>query len=157
MIDSIRKERTAWGGTNFQSIIDEIVRIRKNRPNIPLSDYPTTLLVVSDMQFNPCGKNKSTNYERMKEKLYTVFPKDFVDSMKFIWWQVNGSRTTDVPATLDDGGCYFFSGFDGSVITLLLNGEEIITESGKIERKTPTMEEMIDIIMNQEVMKYIKY
>lgn len=157
MIDSIRKERTAWGGTNFQSIIDEIVRIRKNRPNIPLSDYPTTLLVVSDMQFNPCGKNKSTNYERMKEKLYAVFPKDFVDSMKFIWWQVNGSRTTDVPATLDDGGCYFFSGFDGSVITLLLNGEEIITESGKIERKTPTMEEMIDIIMNQEVMKYIKY
>ena len=27
----------------------------------------------------------------------------------------------NVPATLDNGGCYFFSGFDGSVITLLLS------------------------------------
>lgn len=155
MYESITSARTAWGGTNFQSIIDEIVRIRKSRPNIPLSDYPTTLLVVSDMQFNNCGN--STNYERMKEKLYTVFPKDFVDSMKFIWWQVNGSRTTDVPATLDDGGCYFFSGFDGSIITLLLNGEETITESGEIVRKSPTMEEMLETVMNQEILKYIKY
>ena len=155
MYNQIAKSRTAWGGTNFQSIIDEIVRIRKSRPNIPLSDYPTTLLVVSDMQFNYVGN--TTNYEKMKEKLYMVFPKDFVDSMKFIWWQVNGSRVTDVPATLDDGGCYFFSGFDGSIITLLLNGEEIIKEDGKVERKIPTMEEMIEIAMNQEVLKYVKY
>lgn len=155
MYHQITKQRTAWGGTNFQSIIDEIIRIRKTRPNIPLSDYPTTLLVVSDMQFNYCGYG--SNYEIMKEKLYTVFPKEFVDSMKFIWWQVNGSRTTDVPATLDDSGCYFLSGFDGSIITLLLNGEEVVTENGKIERKIVSMEEMIENVMNQEVLKYIQY
>ena len=39
------------GSTNFQSVVDEIVRIRKSNPNIPLEDYPSTLLVVSDMQF----------------------------------------------------------------------------------------------------------
>ena len=28
------------------------------------------------------------------------------------------------PATIDDGGCYFLSGFDGSIIQLLLGGEQ---------------------------------
>ena len=154
MYTQIASSQTAWGGTNFQSIVDEIIRIRKSRPNIPLTDYPTTLLVVSDMQFNNCGY--STNYEVMKQKLYTAFPKEFVDSMKFIWWQVNGRRVNDVPATLDDGGNYFLSGFDGSVITLLLgNGEETIDEKTG-EKRTPTMEELIEIAMNQEILQLVK-
>jgi hypothetical protein len=131
--------------------VNEIIRIRQSRPNIPLSDYPTTLLVVSDMQFNNCGN--TTNYETMKRKLYSVFPVEFVDSMKFIWWQVNGRRVNDVPATLDDGGCYFFSGFDGSIITLLLGGE--LAEIEKKEKRQPTMEEMIGAALGQEILSYV--
>jgi hypothetical protein len=152
MVGSILRENTAWGGTNFQSVIDEIVRIRKNNPNIPLEDYPQTLLVVSDMQFNPVGHNLDTNYTEMKKKLYEAFPKEFVDSMKFIWWQVTG-RTSDVPATLDDNGCYFFSGFDGSIVSLLLGGE--IAEKEAITKKQPTMEEMINVALGQEILSYI--
>ena len=155
MYRQIVSTSTAWGGTNFQSIIDEIVRIRKSRPNISLEDYPTTILVVSDMQFNNCGNR--TNYERMKEKLYKVFPTEFVDSMKFIWWQVNGSRTTDVPATLDDGGCYFISGFDGSLVTMILGSEAQVVDEKTGEKRTPTMEELIEIAMNQEVLQYLKF
>lgn len=163
MYSDIAKSSTAWGGTNFQSIVDEIVRIRKTRPNIPLSDYPTTILVVSDMQFNPVTSwndrhsTERTNYEAMKEKLAMVFPKDFVDSMKFVWWNVNGRRTVDMPATLDDGGNYFFSGFDGSVVTLLLGGESQIVDKTTGEKRTPTMEELIEIAMNQDVLNLVKY
>lgn len=154
MYSDIVKSNTAWGSTNFMSIINEIIRIRKSRPNIPLTDYPTTLLVVSDLQFDSCGSQ--TNYERMKEILYSAFPKEFVDNMKFVWWQVNGRNTKDVPATLDDGGCYFFSGFDGAVISLLLSGETVVNpETG--ERKTPTMQELIEIAMNQEVLQLLKF
>ena len=155
MYSDIATTRTAWGGTNFQSIVDEIVRIRKSRPNIPLNDYPTTLLVVSDMQFNNYGN--STNYEAMKRKLYSVFPVEFVDSMKFIWWQVNGRRVKDVPATLDDGGCYFISGFDGSFITLLLGADAQVIDEKTGEKRTPTMEELIAIAMNQEILQLVKY
>lgn len=154
MYSDIVTSNTAWGSTNFISIINEIIRIRKSRPNIPLTDYPTTLLVVSDLQFDSCGSQ--TNYERMKELLYSAFPKEFVDDMKFVWWQVNGRNTKDVPATLDDGGCYFFSGFDGAVISLLLSGETVVNpETG--ERKTPTMQELIEIAMNQEVLQLLKF
>ena len=86
MVSDIYNSATAWGSTNFQSVVDEIVRIRKDSPKIPLEDYPTTLLVVSDMQFNPVGANVTTNYIEMKKKLYEVFPQEFVDNMKFIWY-----------------------------------------------------------------------
>ncbi len=151
MYSQIARTNTAWGGTNFQSIIDEIIRIRTSRPNIPLTDYPTTLLVVSDMQFNSCG-NK-TNYEAMKKKLYSVFPVDFVDSMKFIWWQVNGRRVTDMPATLDDGGCYFISGFDGSIVTLLLGFDN--TENKNT--KDITMQDIVDKALSQEILQLVKF
>ena len=152
MINKIISTTTAWGGTNFQSVVNEIVRIRKENPNIPLEDYPQTLLIVSDMQFNPVGGNKDTNYVAMKKTLYEFFPKEFVDNMKFIWWQVNGNAK-DVPATLADGGCYFFSGFDGSIVTLLLGGE--LAEFEKTEKRQPTMEEMIGVALGQEILSYV--
>ena len=150
MIKQIIKTTTAWGGTNFQSVVEEIIRIRKENPNIPLEDYPQTLLVVSDMQFNPVGGNTETNYQAMKKALYEYFPQEFVDSMKFIWWQVTG-RTSDVPATIEDAGCYFFSGFDGSIVTLLLGGE--FAESK--DKKMPSMEEMIGVALGQEILSYV--
>ena len=155
MYNDITMGRTAWGSTNFQSVIDEIVRIRKTRPNIPIEEYPTTLLVVSDMQFDFCGS--MSNYELMKKKLYTVFPQEFVDSMKFIWWQVNGSDVKDMPATLDDGGCYFLSGFDGSLVTLICGGEAEVIDKVTGEKRAPNVLEVIEMTMNQEVLKLVKY
>lgn len=156
MYTDIISENTAWGGTNFMSVIEEIIRVRKNNPNVPLEDYPTTLLVVSDMQFNAPSNENETNYECMKNKLSEVFPKDFVDNMKFIWWNVCGRQTNDVPSTLDNGGCYFLSGFDGSIITLLLdNGNEIIDEETG-DKKIPTMLDFINIALNQEVLQLIE-
>lgn len=151
MVANIYNSATAWGSTNFQSVVDEIVRIRKDNPKIPLEDYPTTLLVVSDMQFNPVNGNTATNYIEMKKKLYEVFPQEFVDNMKFIWWQVTG-RTKDVPAEIGTGQI-FLSGFDGSVVSLMLGGEakEIEKEKGR----PITTEEAIGIALNQEILSYI--
>lgn len=156
----------AMGGTNFQSIVDEIIRIRRNHPNVPLSDYPQTILVVSDMQFNPSGgysyhfyekpsdKVVRTNYEEMKSKLATVFPQDFVDQMKFIWWDCT-SRKSDFPATLENPDCYFFSGFDGSIITLLLGGDaKEVSEDGTV--RTISMQELVQKALSQEMLSYIK-
>ena len=149
--------KNAMGGTNFQSVVNEIVSIRVNNPNIPLEDYPQTLLIVSDMNFNPSraswrgfGYERQTelsNYEAMVAKLKTVFPHDFVDSMKFIWWNV-GTETVQFPATMDDGGCYMLSGFDGSVVSLIL-GEQ---EEKNNEKKKMTMEEVVINALNQEIL-----
>lgn len=156
MYTDIIREKTAWGGTNFISIIEEIIRVRKHNPNIPLEDFPTTLLVISDMQFNAPIGHKTTNYECMKTLLYDAFPKDFVDNMKFIWWNVNAKIGKDVPATLDNAGCYFLSGFDGSIISLIFGDNNQIIDEKTGEKRKPTMLELIDIAMNQEILKLIK-
>jgi hypothetical protein len=151
MVNQIVSEKTAWGSTNFQSVIDEIVRVRVNNPSIPLEEYPETLLIVSDMQFNPVGGRLDTNYIAMKRKLYEVFPQEFVDNMKFIWWQVTG-RTSDVPAEMG-AGQIFLSGFDGSIVSLLLGGE--VKNFEKEKGRPITSEEAIEIALSQEILSYV--
>ena len=151
------------GGTNFQSIVEEIVKIRKNHPEIPLEDYPQTILVVSDMQFNPVSyswrgpsRTEPTNYEYSKNTLKKVFPAEFVDNMKFIWWDCAARYgNTDYEGTANEQGCYFFSGFDGSIISMLLN-EDAIKDEKTGEVRQPTAEELVMKALNQEILNYIK-
>lgn len=157
-------EETAWGGTNFQSLIDLIVRTRNQNPNIPLEDFPQTLLVVSDMQFNPTNsysyrgsvERERTNYEEMKRKLATAFPAEWVENFKCIWWYCasRDGASHDVPATMDMGGQYLFSGFDGAVISLLLGGEQVNPETG--EKVQLTMEEAVQKALTQEVLMLVQ-
>lgn len=156
----------AMGSTNFQSVIDEIVRIRTKNPNIPLEDYPKTLLVVSDMQFNPTNtwmwnytpnaRDNQTNIEQAKAKLYRVFPKEFVDEFKFIWWNVASRRTEDMPSTLEDSSSYFFSGFDGAIVSFLLGGDAEIVDTKTGEKRLPTAEELVEIALSQEVIALVR-
>lgn len=149
--------RDAMGSTNFQSVIDEIVRVRRSNPSIPVSEYPSTLLVVSDMQFNSSrdyyGCDEKSNWEEAKMKLKSAFPEEFVNTFKVIWWNVNGRYGNDMPSTLDDSGTYFFSGFDGSVISFLLGGEPVKEEE---KPRVPSMEEIIDTALSQEIFSYLK-
>ncbi len=98
---------TAWGSTNFESVIKLIVDTRQKHPEIPVSDYPETLLVISDMQFNPVGGNTETNYVNAMKKLHSVGLGD----MRIIWWFVNG-KGTDFPSQMSDKGVYMIGGFD---------------------------------------------
>lgn len=162
--------RVGCGGTNFQGAIDEILRVRKSNPNIPLEDYPKTLLVISDMQFNPTSNSGywgdysnrklsktevSTNYEESKRKLLQAFPKEFVDEMKFIWWHVT-SQYKDFPSSIDDPGTYMFSGFDGAVVSLLLGGDATVVDEKTGETRQLSMEEMVQKALTQELLLQLK-
>lgn len=156
----IRRASTAWGGTNFQSLIDLIVDTKRKNPNIPLEDFPKTLLVVSDMQFNPASygrygsSQEKTNYQEAMRKLRTVFPDSFVDEFKIIWWYCSNGRTSDFPSTMDDAGTYMVSGFDGAIISFLLGGEEIKVDNEN--KAMPSMQDIVNAALGQEVLALIK-
>lgn len=161
--NQIKHTRTAWGSTNFQSLIDLIVETRKNNPNISIEDFPKTLIVVSDMQFNPTGyywnhtkKQESTNYELAMEKLRSVFPEEFVKEFKIIWWYCAGrdGSSHDVPATMDMGGQYLLSGFDGSIISILLGSSNLDEKTGEV--KQLSMEELVSNALTQEVLAMVR-
>ena len=151
------------GGTNFQSAVDEIIKIRKQHPEIPLESYPTTILVVSDMEFNPVNyrwygspRQQDTNYEYSKNALKEVFPSEFVDNMKFIWWDcVSRHGVTHFEGDAFTAGCTFLSGFDGSIITTLLGESKVVDErTGEVRQLTA--EELVAKALNQEILTYIK-
>lgn len=158
--EAIRNARTAWGGTNFLSLVKLLVSERKKYPSIPESEFPQTLLVVSDMQFNPTGwwnyraERETTNQEEARRILREAFSDEFVDNFNFIWWYCasRDGAGHDVPATMDQGGNYMFSGFDGSIVTLLLGGDEQTKPDG-----TPlTMEEMVNKALSQEIFSFVR-
>ena len=150
MLTQIRGDDTAWGSTNFMSIVHELCRIRRENPNIPLEEFPTTLLVVSDMQFNAYGDNSKTNYEAAKAVLSETFPQEYVENMKFVWWNLRARANDNVPATMDNAGCYLFSGFDGSILSLLLGQEEKVNEKGEVIK--PSMEDAMISALSQEIL-----
>jgi len=150
-IQQLTSEKTAWGTTNFESVIDHIVSLRKSRPEIPVSDYPETLIVVSDMQFNPVGGNAQTNYQNAMAKLAAVgLPK-----MKFIWWFTT-NRSTTFPSTIEDEGVTMISGFDGAVVTMILGGEtKVVDVKTGVTRNLNAYENMLKAL-DQEVIRKVK-
>ena len=155
--NEIISQNTAWGSTNFQSVIDLIVDTRRKHPEIALEDFPSTLVVVSDMQFNPSNSyynrvSEETNYETAMNKLRKVFPKEFVENFKIIWWYCSNRKTSDFPSTMENGGTYMMSGFDGSIISFLLGGEMAVKTPDK---KMPSMEDIIQAAFNQEVLTLV--
>ena len=156
--------RVGCGGTNFQSAVDEIIKIRKQHPEIPLEQYPTTVLVVSDMEFDSLNRSWSggrihqteTNYEYSKNALKEVFPNDFVDNMKFIWWDcVARHGVNHFEGDAFTSGCTFLSGFDGSIIYTLLGETRVVDErTGQVRQMTA--EELVAKALNQEILTYVK-
>lgn len=139
-------QRVAWGSTNFQGVIDLLVKTRKENPNIPVEEYPETLLVISDMQMNVAGKNSKTNYEMAMKKLNSVGLGD----VRIIWWFVNG-QGSDFPAQMDSKGCYLIGGFDPVNIKSLMG-----LSSGNVEKKDFKAEEKKEETPFDGMMNFLK-
>eukprot|EP00005_Dracoamoeba_jomungandri_P005486 CAMPEP_0174260390 /NCGR_PEP_ID=MMETSP0439-20130205/9682_1 /TAXON_ID=0 /ORGANISM="Stereomyxa ramosa, Strain Chinc5" /LENGTH=535 /DNA_ID=CAMNT_0015344623 /DNA_START=31 /DNA_END=1638 /DNA_ORIENTATION=- len=147
---TIQSASTAWGSTNFESVIDLIVNLRQQKPDIPVEDFPETLLVVSDMQFNPVNGNAATNYQRAMERLAAVgLPK-----MRIIWWFVT-SRGKDFPSTVEDEGVTMIGGFDGAIVSLILGGEKEIVDQKTGEKRLLNAYENMLKALDQELLKQL--
>ena len=110
------------------------------------------------MQFNPTSyyhSNKvaeATNYETAMMKLRSVFPAEFVDNFKIIWWYCSNRKTSDFPSTMENGGTYMMSGYDPSIVSFLLGGDIAVKPNDK---KVPSMEDIIDAAFSQEVLALV--
>ncbi|MFO0931023.1 MAG: DUF2828 family protein, partial [Gemmataceae bacterium] len=130
-LHQVESMETAWGSTNFQSVIDLLVQTRRQHPTTPVAEFPSTLLVVSDMQFNPVDGNAQTNYERAMARLR----KAKLGDMRIIWWFVNG-EATDFPARMDDRGVFLIGGFDPTNLKALLSLDRRTPRSTRRRRNT---------------------
>jgi hypothetical protein len=109
--------RSNWEmSTNLHAAMDKILSTAV-KANVPASDMPAMLLILSDMQFNQCARFDDSAMEMIERKYaeagYTV--------PQIVFWNLNSSGNAPVKA--DKSGAALVSGFSPSIMTALLSAD----------------------------------
>jgi hypothetical protein len=108
--------RAEWGmSTNLQATFDLILN-SAIREELPESEMPTKVLIISDMEFDEASNMTNLDAIRAKYKAsgYTM--------PQIVFWNVNG-RLGNSPATVSDPGIGLVSGFSPAILKNILKGE----------------------------------
>ena len=114
--------------TNIENVFELILNTAVEN-NMKQEDIPSTVLIISDMEFDPSyasnrfywnsGMNASSNvFKTMSAKFkahgYTL--------PKLAFWNVN-ARTGTIPCKYNENGVLLISGFSQNVLSMVMNGE----------------------------------
>ena len=109
--------RAEWGmSTNLQSAFDAILRAAKDS-NASSDEMPSTLYIISDMQFNCVRDADDTNFEAARKK----FNEAGYELPTIVFWNVNAYG--DAPGTKFDKNVTMISGFSQSTFQYAVEGK----------------------------------
>jgi hypothetical protein len=115
IVDKVEQmSKSNWEmSTNLHAAMDKILSVAV-KGNVPASDMPAMLLILSDMQFNQCARHDDTAMQMIERKFadagYTM--------PQVVFWNLNSSG--NVPVKADKTGAALVSGFSPSIMTALL-------------------------------------
>ena len=118
--NSMMKYSDEWGGsTNIESAFKQILNVAVQN-NIPESEMPKYLIVLSDMEFNPsytCGYNV-TVFNKMKAQ----FKSKGYELPGIVFWNLN-AREGNNPVKMTDTNVAMVSGFSPTLMSSVLEGD----------------------------------
>ena len=134
--------------TNIEAVFELILKTAWEN-NIKQEDMPSTVLIISDMEFNPASGSRSSwgyygggmradsnVFKKMDEKYKAAGYK----LPKLAFWNIN-SRTGTIPCKYNENGVLLISGFSQNVLSMVMNGKtdpyEALIEELKGERYAP--------------------
>lgn len=153
-LDKFKNDRAeAYGSTNFQSIIDFFIEIKKR--GVAESEFPTGIICISDGEFNRPENLNATNFQTAKHKLLQAgFSPEFVDNFMFVLWDIPNSfyshKATNKFETFGDTkNVFYFSGYDPSILAFLtgVEGQNSVPK---------TASELFNAAMDQELLNMIE-
>ena len=132
-VDKLRNivEDADWGGsTNVEAVFDKILQIAREN-HLSQSDIPSSVIVISDMEFNACvssnsyrgswygggSLNKDTLFESMAKKWATYGYK----LPRLYFWNVE-ARSNNI-AMKDDGNVTYISGCSPVIYEQIMSGK----------------------------------
>ena len=126
--------------TNLQAVFDLVLNTAKSN-NTPASELPSTIYIISDMEFDSCTRDGwdkvQTNFEAIKEK----YAQSGYVMPTLVFWNVDASGK-NLPVGRDEDGVSLVSGFSPVIFKMA------------VENKTPE-QVMLDTI-NSERYSVIK-
>lgn len=117
-------QRADWGmSTNLESVFNLILDTAKEH-NIPASELPTKIYIVSDMEFNVACRHPD---KTLFQNIDSAYESAGYERPELVFWNVN-ARNTQSPVKFDDKGTCLVSGCSPSILTSLLSGKIISAE-----------------------------
>ena len=105
---------STWGmSTDLHKAMSKILKTAKDG-NVPKSEMPEMLLIMSDMQFNSCAAFDHSAMQMMEKK----FSEAGYEMPKIVFWNLNAKD--NVPVSFDKSGVALVSGFSPSVLKAVL-------------------------------------
>lgn len=110
-----------WGGsTNLEATFMEVLN-KSRAMNVPESEMPTTILIMSDMEFNSACRYGSTALDMIKQRYaeagYTM--------PKIVFWNMQSRNAGNFPVQVTDNGTALISGFSPAILKSLFTGEDM--------------------------------
>ena len=103
--------------TNIQKVFELILRAAVNN-NVPQREMPSTLYIISDMEFDCCARGAElTNFEYAKK----IFAEAGYDLPRVVFWNVQ-SRNKQQPVTQNEQGVALVSGCSPRIFSMLKSG-----------------------------------
>ena len=103
--------------TNIQKVFELILRAAVNN-NVPQSEMPSTLYIISDMEFDCCARGAElTNFEYAKK----ILAEAGYDLPRVVFWNVQ-SRNKQQPVTQNEQGVALVSGCSPRIFSMLKSG-----------------------------------
>ena len=125
--------KSNWGmTTNLHAALDKILSVAQ-KGNVPQSEMPNMLLILSDMQFNQCTRFDDSAFEMIGRK----YANAGYDMPKIVFWNLNAAYGNQ-PVKYDTSGVALVSGFSPALVKGLANVENFSPEAI-----------MLDTIMNE--------
>jgi hypothetical protein len=110
------------GSTNIQAVF-RLILDKAKQSNVPESEMPTMVLILSDMEFNQgTSKYGDNTSQEMIEKMYAEAG---YTCPKVIYWNLASRGDKNKPVHFDKSGTALVSGFSPSILSNLLGGKEM--------------------------------
>jgi hypothetical protein len=122
------------GSTNLQSAFDAILETAIEN-DVPEDEMPSTVYIISDMEFNSACSYGSTNLEVIQKK----YKKAGYEMPSVVFWNVNASGR-NLPAQSDEEGIAMVSGFSPVIFKMAVENktpEEVMFDTINSERYAP--------------------
>ena len=113
--------------TNLEKVFDLLLKTAIDH-NLPQSELPQRILVVSDMEFdgatNIYGSHNEVmaKYQTLFESIKTKWSKYGYTMPNIVFWNVN-SRTNTIPVTANECGVTLVSGYSVNNVKMVLSGD----------------------------------
>jgi len=117
-------QRADWDmSTNLEAVFKLILK-KATESNVPQSEMPTMILILSDMEFNSAVRGRGWNPTAQK-MIETMYAEAGYKTPKVVYWNIQSRGDNNKPVHFDTNGTALVSGFSPALLTNLLAGKDL--------------------------------